>query len=345
MKYVFGPVPSRRLGQSLGIDTIPLKSCNWNCVYCQLGRTIPVTNVRQEYYQRQAIIDEVRQALAAHAPGEIDWVTFVGSGEPTLHSDMGWLIRQVQELTDLPVAVITNGSLLYRPELRQELMAANAVMPTLDAGTPELYRRINRPHPDITFERQVDGLIAFSAEYQGKLWPEVMLVRGLNDSEEALREIAAILQRVGPDEIHISLPTRPPAETWVEPPDEEGLMRAQAILGSVARVVHPAHGTFDLRTEAEGAPVSTAALIDAVVGIITRHPMSDIDLRETLSHWSPSREEKMLAALEASGRAQVVQRYGLRFWSAAPSHYPQPSNERDDIPLSGSESGERTTST
>ena len=326
MKYLFGPVPSRRLGQSLGIDTIPLKTCNWNCVYCQLGRTMPVTNERREYYPREEIVGEVRQSLAAHGPGEIDWVTFVGSGEPTLHSDTGWLIRQVKELTDLPVAVITNGSLLYRSEVRQELMVADAVMPTLDAGTPELYRRINRPHSEVTFARLVEGLVTFSAAYEGRLWPEVMLVRGLNDTEEALRAIAAIFQRVNPDEIHISLPTRPPAETWVEPPDEEGLMRAQAILGDVAQVLHPAHGTFDLSGDLD--------VTDAVVGIITRHPMSEEDLMQALERWSPGSVQEALAKLEASGRAQVVERYGCRFWSAMPSHYPGERESRAVDPRS-----------
>lgn len=318
MNYVFGPVPSRRLGQSLGIDTIPLKTCNWNCIYCQLGRPRPVTNKRKEYYPRQEIVAAVRRALAAHKSGEIDWITFVGSGEPTLHSSTGWLIRRVKELTDLPVAIITNGSLLYRPEVRQELFAADAVLPSLDAGTPDLYRRLNRPHPEPTFERQVDGLVSFSAQYQGKLWPEVMLVRGLNDTDQALRDIAAIFRRVNPQEIHINLPTRPPAETWVEAPDDEGLMRAQAILGAVARVIHPVHGTFDL----SGYDGDAGALADAVIGIITRHPMSEKDLLETLEHWSPGQVHETLARLESGGRAQVVHRYGLRFWSAAPAYYP-----------------------
>ena len=318
MKCVFGPVPSRRLGQSLGIDTIPLKTCNWNCVYCQLGRTRPVTNRRKAYVPSDEIVAEVRQSLAAHKTGEIDWVTFVGSGEPTLHIDTGWLIRQVKALTDLPVAVITNGSLLYLPAVRQELMAADAVLPTLDAGTADLYRRINRPHPDVTFERQVAGLVAFSDEYEGRLWPEVMLVRGLNDTEQALRDIAAVFRRVHPQEIHISLPTRPPAETWVEPPDKEGLMRAQAILGDVARVIHPAHGAFDLSGYEDGEK----ALLDAVVGIVTRHPMSELDLLETLQRWSSGMARQTLSKLARSGRVQVVERYGMRFWSAAPSYYP-----------------------
>ena len=283
MNYVFGPVPSRRLGQSLGVDTIPLKTCNWNCVYCQLGRTKPLINERKQYYPRQDILAEVRQALANHEPGAIDWVTFVGSGEPTLHSDIGWLIRQIKAITHLPVAVITNGALLYDPAVRQELLAADAILPTLDAGTPDLYRRINRPHPDITFRRQIDGLIAFAVQYHGKLWPEVMLVQGLNDTEEALRDIAAIFRRIDPTEIHINLPTRPPVETWVCPPDEEGLMRAQAILGAIAHVVHPAQGTFDL----SGCHDQPDALAAAIVSIVRRHPMSEEDLCATLEHWSP----------------------------------------------------------
>ncbi len=314
MKYVFGPVPSRRLGQSLGIDTIPLKTCNWNCVYCQLGRTQPVTHTRKDYFPPADILAEVGQTLAAHKPGDIDWVTFVGSGEPTLHTSIGWLIAQVKSLTDIPVAVITNGSLLYEPQMRRDLAAAEAVLPTLDAGTPELYRRINRPHPEATFERLVTGLIDFRRHYNGRLWIEVMLVRGLNDTEQALRDIASILRRVDPDEIHISLPTRPPAETWVQPADDEGVLRALAILGEVAHVLHPAAGSFDV----SGAET----LADAVLGIITRHPMRQEELERTLEQAAPGQGDDVLAELKKSGRAQVVERYGIYFWSAAPSHYP-----------------------
>ena len=186
MTYVFGPVPSRRLGQSLGIDPIPQKTCNWNCVYCQLGRSTPMTNERREYIPPDAILAEVTQALRSHSPGEIDWVTFVGSGEPTLHSGLGEMIRRVKACTSLPVAVITNGALLYLPEVRADLVLADAVLPTLDAGSADLYRKINRPWPELTFERVVDGLLAFRADYTGKLWVEVMLVRGMNDSEDGI---------------------------------------------------------------------------------------------------------------------------------------------------------------
>ena len=324
MRYIFGPVPSRRLGQSLGIDTIPLKTCNWNCVYCQLGRTVPLINERREYFPREEILAQVEETLSRHKPGEIDWVTFVGSGEPTLHIGLGWLIHQVKELTSLPVAVITNGSLLYLPEGRQALFEADAVMPSLDAGAADLYRQINRPHPEVTFKRLVDGLVTFSREYGGKLWIEVMLVQGLNDSEEALRDIAEVLHQITPDEVHINMPTRPPAETWVFPPDEAGLMRARAILGDIAKVVHPAEGTFDLG--------GSNTVVEAILGIITRHPMRQEELERTLAQWAPEQIGDVLTELEASGRAQVVERFGAQFWSADQSHYPDEARSLATVP-------------
>jgi wyosine [tRNA(Phe)-imidazoG37] synthetase (radical SAM superfamily) len=324
VKYVFGPVPSRRLGQSLGIDTIPLKTCNWNCVYCQLGRTRPLSNTRKDYFPPEEIAAEVKKAIGSHKPGEIDWLTFVGSGEPLLHASMGWLIRQIKGMTQLPVAVITNGSLLYLPEVRQELAAAEAVMPSLDAGTAKLYRQINRPHPEIPFERFVEGLITFRNEYRGKLWVEVMLVHELNDSPQALRDIAKVLQRIQPDSVHLNLPTRPPVETWVRPPTPESLIEALAILGNIAEVVHPAVGSFDLN--GYDHPV------DAVLAIITRHPMRQDELEQALSRWPPAQIAQILMDLETSGRAQVVERHNIRFWSAAPSFYPTETQSRRTIP-------------
>ena len=320
MKQVFGPVPSRRLGQSLGIDPIPLKTCNWNCVYCQLGRTRPLRNERKYYFPPEEILIQVRKALEGHEPGEINWITLVGSGETTLYSGIGWLIREVKGITELPVAVITNGSLLYLPEVREELSLADAVLPSLDAGNAKLYRKINCSHPECTFKRLIEGMVHFQKGYQGKLWVEVMLVRGLNDTENTLREIATQLRRIQPDEVHIVQPTRPPVETWVQPPDEEGLLRAQAILGDIAVVVQPASGNFDL----SGAE----SLVDAVIGVITRHPMRESELVETLKRWAPGKVFETLKELEKSGKAQIVERYGVRFWSALPAFYPSTQKKR-----------------
>ncbi len=315
MKYVFGPVPSRRLGKSLGIDTIPFKTCNWNCVYCQLGRSKPLTNERLCYFPEDEIIAEVDAAIKTDPREEIDWITFVGSGEPTLHAGIGDLIREVKNMTDIPVAVITNGALLFLQEVRQALLPADAVLPSLDAGTPELYKRLNRPHPGIPYEKFVAGEIQFGQEYQGRLWLEVMLVQGLNDTPEALEAIAMKIEKIQPDKVHIGLPTRPPAEDWVKPADADGLMRATAIFGAVADVIHPQEGNFDLS--------GGGNILDALIAIITRHPMSAEQLSRALEIFSKDRQEEIIHSLTAAPEVQVIERLGTQFWCAGTSFFPE----------------------
>jgi wyosine [tRNA(Phe)-imidazoG37] synthetase (radical SAM superfamily) len=321
MRFVFGPLPSRRLGQSLGVDPLPSKAkvCNWNCVYCQLGRTVPLANERRDYYPREEIFAEVREALAEQKPGAVDWVTLVGSGETTLHSGIGWLIRRIKGVTAIPVAVITNGSLLHLQEVRTDLIAADAVLSSLDAGNPRLYRRINRPGPDLSYERLLEGLSAFRKEYGGRLWIEVMLMKGINDSLTDLEEIAGVLQRICPDQVHISVPSRPPAEPEVSIPDEDCLRRASEILGAHSQVIRPPAGAFDL-----SGHKSTA---DAVLAIISRHPMAEAELRKSLEHWAPGQVEEALRQLAACGEAQIVERHGERFWTAAGCRYPSQNAE------------------
>lgn len=313
MNYVFGPIISRRLGRSLGIDPIPFKTCNWNCVYCQLGRTGPLVNVRQEYVAAADILAELRSVLDGHSPGEIDWVTFVGSGEPTLHAGLGRMIREAKAMSQLPIAVITNGTLLDREDVRRELLAADAVLPTVDAGSELLYRKINRPHPDLTLERLVSGLVAFRQSYHGQLWVEVMLMKGLNDSDQALADLALVLQRIHPDEVHINLPVRPPCEPWVEPAEEDRILHAVRLFGEVAHVVHPKTGSLLLETSAD--------VEDAVVAVVTRHPLREDELLRGLSSWGPKKVLEALEQLRAAGRAQLVVRHGERFWAGAAAKF------------------------
>ncbi len=320
MDYVFGPVPSRRLGQSLGIDPVPLKTCNWNCVYCQLGRSTPLITKRTDYVPVPDVMEQLGKALQAHKPGEIDWITFVGSGETTLHAGIGVMIRRVKSLTDIPVAVITNGSLLYLSEVRDELLPADAVLPSIDAGSAELYRKINRPHPHLEYETFISGLVDFRQQYHGKLWIEVMLVKGMNDNIQALQELNEKLLQVKPDEIHLLLPTRPPAETWVEPAEDAGIYLAQLILGIHTKVFHPVNGLFDLR----GAD----SVFRAVLAIITRHPMKESQLLDALGHFSQEEIEKTMTMLKESGKAQVVERFGERYWSASSAHYASTGTEK-----------------
>ena len=309
MPYIYGPVPSRRLGQSLGVDPIPFKTCNYNCVYCQLGRTKPVTNDRKEFFPREDIMKEVRVALEKHAPEELDYITFVGQGEPTLCASLGWLIRQVKELTTIPVAVITNGALLSRQDVREELHAADVVMPTLDAADEATFRRVNRPWPRLRIEEIIEGMVAFREMFTGQLWMEVMLVKGLNDTEEVLFSIRDAMRRIRPEQVQIIVPVRPPAEKWVEIPHEEALMRAVAILGEAAKVIEPYEGSFDL------SGFDTVA--DAMLAIIRRHPMRELRLVETLGRYAPEEVRSTLVVLEGSGQARRRVYRGQAFWGYA----------------------------
>ena len=171
-KHVFGPVPSRRLGRSLGVDLVPLKVCSYDCIYCQLGRTTCKTVGRKEWVSMDAVLDELKRKLACRP----DYITLSGSGEPTLHSRLGEIIEHIQAMTKVPVAVLTNGSWLWQRGVREALTLADVVMPSLDAGDELLFQAVNRPHPEITFEKLVSGLEQFRREFSGQYWPEVLLL-------------------------------------------------------------------------------------------------------------------------------------------------------------------------
>jgi len=307
MKYVFGPVSSKRLGQSLGVDLLPSKSCTWNCLYCQLGKTRDFVTERQEFFPREEILEEIRQSLKVST--NLDWITFVGSGETLLYKGIGWLIAETKKLTTVPVAVITNGSLLYLPEVREELLFADAVLPSLNAGSDALHNKIDRPASGLTFQQHIDGLVAFRREYTGCFWIEVMLLGGINDSDEALHDLATTLKRIHPDMVHLVLPTRPAPEQQVQLPSSERLERAITILSEVATVVHPLKGSMDLRNAPD--------LLEAVTAIVSRHPVQQRELQKAVADCSPNdraKADEVMQELFATGRFKLVEHNGESYW-------------------------------
>jgi len=179
MGQIFGPVPSRRLGFSLGVDTIPFKTCSLDCIYCQLGRTTNKTIERKEYIAGEDILREIEEILKQKK--KIDYITFSGSGEPTLNSRMEEMITQIKRLTSIPIAILTNGTLLYQPRMREELMEADLVIPSLDAVSEKVFEKVNRPCHSLKINEVIEGIETFSQEFRGKIWLEIMLVKGVND--------------------------------------------------------------------------------------------------------------------------------------------------------------------
>jgi len=315
MSCIYGPVPSRRLGQSLGVDPIPFKTCNFNCIYCQLGRTTPMTNKRRDFFPPEDILAQLKATLAGHMAGEVDHISIVGEGEPTLCASLGWIIRSIKAMTDIPVAVITNGAMISLPEVREDLFPADIVIPTLDAADESTFRQINRPWPSLHIADIIDGMVAFRRQFEGQMWVEVMLVKDVNDAETVLLDLAVALQRIQPDQIHLNIPIRPPAEAWAAPPDDDGMMRAQAILGEVAPISTFAEGDFHL---ADDLPIA-----DAIIEIIRRHPMRETKLVATLDRFGLTADQvqSTLATLEANGRARRHFYRDLVFWEHSSGHF------------------------
>jgi wyosine [tRNA(Phe)-imidazoG37] synthetase (radical SAM superfamily) len=215
----FGPVPSRRLGHSLGINNIPPKICTYSCVYCQLGRTKKMQAERRMFYDPQEILQDVRDKVKKmkETGDPIDYLTFVPDGEPTLDINLAYEIDLLKSL-GIKIAVITNGSLIWRKDVKEALMKADWVSLKIDAVQEELWRRINRPHGTLQLSSIQRGMFEFKATYSGELVTETMLVSTVNDSGDSLSNIANLLGRLRPDRAYLSIPTRPPAEEWAQPP-------------------------------------------------------------------------------------------------------------------------------
>ncbi len=235
--YTYGPVPSRRLGRSLGVDLVPLKTCDFNCVYCQLGPAATVPLERRQYTPPDAVVADVRQALRNGPPP--DYVTLAGSGEPTLHSSFGEIASALSALTDVPVALLTNGSLFFLPRVRAACADVHLVLPSLDAGDEQTFRLINRPHPGLTLERTVEGLAALRREFAGQIWLEVFIVQGINASDEQVAKLKSCIERINPHRVQINTAVRPPAESNVRVPCPMRLQEIREAFGPRAEIIAP----------------------------------------------------------------------------------------------------------
>jgi wyosine [tRNA(Phe)-imidazoG37] synthetase (radical SAM superfamily) len=268
-QYVFGPVPSRRLGRSLGIDLVPLKTCTYNCIYCQLGRTTYQTLKRKPYTAGDLLIRQLQEKLSTLSTPP-NFITLSGSGEPTLNSRMGWVIEEVNRLISSPVAVLTNGSLLHLESVRGDLMGADVVIPSLDAVHPSLFRLINRPHHSLHFTQILQGLKEFRKEYPGQIWLEIMLCGGFNDDLKHILRLRAEIKNMGPDRIHLNTVVRPPAEDLACPLSLEQMKKIAELFEGEAEIL-PA-----------GCPAPAARVygkIDReVLSLLERRPCSLDDL-------------------------------------------------------------------
>ena len=304
MKFVYGPVPSRRLGRSLGISPIPDKTCNYTCVYCQLGRTTHFTNTRQMFFPIEDILAEVRTAIKEEK--DIDFITIVGEGEPLLYAGIGELIIGIKKLTSTPVAIITNGALLSKEETRKEILEADVVLPTLDAYSEKQFRKINRPHKEIKLDDLLEGLKEFRTIFKNQIWIEVMLVKDVNDDIISLKEIKKLIDQINADRVYINVPIRPPAEPWVEIPPVNRLTIAQEILEAYS-IAH----FEDLIVESidkESPP------FEQILNIIIRHPLRTDQIYTLFPSIDKQEIDSILEKMENKDLIYPIEYYHNIFW-------------------------------
>lgn len=305
-ELVFGPVPSRRFGSSLGVNNIPPKHCSYACVYCQLGRTLKMTIARQTFHDPLTIVGAVRSKLDAcrERAVQVDVVTIVPDGEPTLDANLGRLIEGLAALGP-PVAVITNSSLLDLPEVRAELALADWVSAKVDAVDPEAWRLVDRPHGRLRLRPLLDGLRQFAGAFSGTLVTETMLIEGVNDTEDHLEALAAFLEKVAPSVAYIAVPIRPPAEPWARPSPPERVLRAFELLSPrVARV--------ELLVGDPSAPVASSGELGRdLLAITAVHPLDE----DAVVELGGGRQALEVAArLVANGRLAAVPYRGRTFF-------------------------------
>ncbi len=272
-KYIFGPVPSRRLGRSLGVDLVPYKTCTFDCIYCDLGRTSHKTVSRQLHVSPEEMGRELELSLSI-LEKKPDYITLSGSGEPTLNQNIGEIIHTIKDLTSIPVAVLTNGSLLSIEEVRNELLEADLVLPSLDAVTPFIFEAINRPHPSLRVGDIISGLVQLRKKFRQQIWLEILFCRGINDDKEEIGKLKEAVERIQPDRVQLNTAARPPAEDFAFPLTLTQLEEIRNKFGDKAEVVSdfdaPMGDRFDSDKNGE------------IVNLIRRRPCTAEDISKAL---------------------------------------------------------------
>jgi len=331
---IFGPVPSRRLGRSLGINNIPPKSCTYSCIYCQVGPTRRTEVVPHAFYDPERIVRDVERHLSQlRERGEcVDYLTFVPDGEPTLDDHLGDTIERLRPL-GIPIAVISNGSLLSRQDVRERLSQADWVSVKLDAADPETWRQVNRPDPALDHAAMLDGMLQFASNFQGTLATETMLVAGVNDDDANAEAVGGLIKQIAPHRAYLSVPIRPPAEQGVRPPEPSSLNRFfQIVRGHVDHL--------ELISGYEGdAVASTGRLVDDLLAITAVHPLRESAVRALVDRsggdWSVVEQlinDGLLIPTEFAGRRFYVHRLRVE---DGPAEQPQVEPTADPTDRSG----------
>lgn len=305
---IFGPIPSRRLGASLGVNNIPYKICSYNCVYCQVGRTLHMQVKRTLYSNPSEVFDEVKKKVERirETQQNVDYISIVPDGEPTLDSSLGELIERLKEL-GLPVALITNSSLTWDKSVQEDLKKADWVSVKIDAVSPNTWKQINRPHASLSLDEILQGMQEFAGSYTGTLCTETMLVKDLNDNPEELTAIANFVKsRISPYKAYIGVPTRPPAEPWVSRPEPESITAAYAIFTKEGLNAETLTGY-----ESSGFVV-TDNPVEEILEITAVHPMRRDAVEDVLNRFGVG--EEVLQQLVKEGRIRKVHYEGWDYY-------------------------------
>ncbi len=308
-RYLFGPVPSRRFGRSLGVDLSKPKTCSLDCVFCQLGRTGTSSIERKEYVPTGEVIAELKDWL--ETDGQADYITLSGSGEPTLHSGFGEVLAFVRENSSIPALLLTNGTMLYLPEVREGASHASIVKTSLSAWDEASYALVNRPHPELRFDLLVEGEKAFRADYTGKLFLEVFLIKGMNARPEEVKKIAALAKEIAPDRVQLNTAVRPPAEKYAVPLTREEMEGLAELFKPKAEIIAEFKARHGSHFEANQ---------DAILAMLKRRPCTAEQIAEVFG-MHLNELSKYLGKLTANQQVLLEQKNGL-------TYYTVPSRER-----------------